>query len=236
MTEPLPGDNSRSSLYETLGVSPDADYDSLRRAYRKLAFLFHPDRNSGNRSKMQELNEAWSVLSDPALRESYDQKLKQKSAKSKTSTADSSDYRLSRKMSWFAGLRLQALRHGREASTSATLALAIRHGIQRSIYQELAKPITDNFGLETERRVKLARQAGATPLDLGLATALVSLREYSQQFIRRSQENSFDPPIVNTAQLLDRIWDNLAHGISRELEIELGGNPRTLRTLTGRRV
>ena len=50
MTEPLPGDKSRSSLYETLGVSPDADYVSLLWAYRKLAFLFHPDRNSGNRS------------------------------------------------------------------------------------------------------------------------------------------------------------------------------------------
>ena len=69
--------------YETLGVPPNASVDDIRRAYRRLAQRFHPDRHlespaaEAHRAadRMREINGAWHVLSDPASREHYDLEL-----------------------------------------------------------------------------------------------------------------------------------------------------------------
>jgi curved DNA-binding protein CbpA len=65
-----------ATLYETLGVDEHATEEQLKRAYRKAAMRFHPDRNVGNEKaaheKFQELKEAYAILSDPAQREVYD--------------------------------------------------------------------------------------------------------------------------------------------------------------------
>ncbi|QWR77892.1 molecular chaperone DnaJ [Candidatus Magnetomonas plexicatena] len=61
--------------YETLGVSRSATPDELKKAYRQLALKFHPDRNAGDKEseeRFKEINEAYSCLSDPAKRSSYD--------------------------------------------------------------------------------------------------------------------------------------------------------------------
>jgi DnaJ-class molecular chaperone len=63
--------------YEVLGVPRDADADALKKAYRKLALEWHPDRHSGpERAKAEErfkqINEAHEVLSDPKKRAKYD--------------------------------------------------------------------------------------------------------------------------------------------------------------------
>ena len=62
--------------YQILGVDKKATTEEIKRAYRKLAMKFHPDRNPGNKSaeeKFKEINEANEVLSDPKKRERYDQ-------------------------------------------------------------------------------------------------------------------------------------------------------------------
>jgi len=62
--------------YKTLGVSRDAGLDAIRKAFRRLALRFHPDKNPGNpaaEKKFKEVSEAFEVLSDPAKRKAYDE-------------------------------------------------------------------------------------------------------------------------------------------------------------------
>jgi len=64
-----------TDYYEILGVSRTADISEIKKAYRKLAFKYHPDHNKGNKKKeelFKEINNAFEVLSDPAQRRAYD--------------------------------------------------------------------------------------------------------------------------------------------------------------------
>lgn len=61
--------------YSVLGVGEDADAEAIKKAYRKLAREYHPDKNPdkpGSEEKFKEIQEAYSVLSDPDQRKEYD--------------------------------------------------------------------------------------------------------------------------------------------------------------------
>ena len=68
---------AKRDYYEILGVSRDADENTIKKAYRKLAMQYHPDRNPGKdkwaNEKFKKINEAFSVLGDPEKRRQYDQ-------------------------------------------------------------------------------------------------------------------------------------------------------------------
>lgn len=66
---------SKRDYYEVLGVQKDAGDDEIRKAYKKLAVKYHPDRNPGNpeaEASFKEATEAYSVLSDAEKRSAYD--------------------------------------------------------------------------------------------------------------------------------------------------------------------
>src|SRR3954467_9075946 len=68
----------KRDYYEVLGVTKTADGDEIKRAYRRLAMKYHPDRNDGEGKaeaelKFKECSEAYEVLCDPQKRARYDQ-------------------------------------------------------------------------------------------------------------------------------------------------------------------
>lgn len=62
-----------SDYYSILGVSESASQDEIKKAFRKLAQQYHPDKPTGDEAKFKEINEAYSVLSDQKKRAQYDQ-------------------------------------------------------------------------------------------------------------------------------------------------------------------
>ena len=67
---------AKRDYYEVLGVSKSASKDEIKKAYRKLALKYHPDKNKGDKAsedKFKEASEAYHVLSDDKRKTNYDQ-------------------------------------------------------------------------------------------------------------------------------------------------------------------
>ncbi|MEG0924249.1 MAG: molecular chaperone DnaJ [Anaerovoracaceae bacterium] len=65
----------KRDFYEVLGLKKGASEDEIKKAFRKMAMKYHPDKNSGDKAaedKFKEINEAYSVLSDPDKKSKYD--------------------------------------------------------------------------------------------------------------------------------------------------------------------
>jgi len=66
---------AQTDYYKLLGLEKGASADEIKKAFRKLAVKYHPDRNPGDKAaedKFKEINEAYAVLSDPKKKEQYD--------------------------------------------------------------------------------------------------------------------------------------------------------------------
>ena len=66
--------NSKKCYYEILEITKEANEDDIKKAYRRLAKIYHPDKNHEDTSgdKFKEINEAYTILSDPQTKMKYD--------------------------------------------------------------------------------------------------------------------------------------------------------------------
>jgi DnaJ family protein B protein 4 len=67
---------AETKLYDSLGIQPSATQDEIKKAYRKAALKWHPDKNTDNPAaaeKFKECSQAYEILSDPEKRKTYDQ-------------------------------------------------------------------------------------------------------------------------------------------------------------------
>lgn len=64
---------AKRDYYEILGLKKDASDDEIKKAFRRKAIEFHPDKEGGDETKFKEINEAYEVLKDPSKRQRYDQ-------------------------------------------------------------------------------------------------------------------------------------------------------------------
>jgi molecular chaperone DnaJ len=63
----------KKNYYDILGVAKDASKEDIKKAFRKLAHQYHPDKKGGDEARFKEANEAYQVLSDDSKRAQYDQ-------------------------------------------------------------------------------------------------------------------------------------------------------------------
>ena len=214
-------------LYAVIAVDRGCTMEELRSAYRERARQLHPDVSGiddGGRS-MADLNDAWRCLSDPERREAYDRQTAQAVV---IPTATS----LNRREAWVIGVQAQIGRLGRMAGRSATQTMLVRSPrASRSNYDELVSLLVQELTADTVARVRAARAAGAAPLDLGVAATLIGVRTLADR-VRRQASLGITTELLMTAELLDRMWDILAHELPNTLEVALGSNPHVARALS----
>jgi hypothetical protein len=241
-----------ATLYERLGVGPGADLAALRAAYHRRARELHPDvvgaAGPDAQLRMALVNEAWAVLSDPGSRASYDQSLRPPDGRNGTGhragptvvvrpapprPAPRTIRVVGRKEAWLVSIRLQIRRLGTQAGRSAAQNLLLRHhGVARALYEAEIAPVVDHLLLDTEVRVRETRAAGAAPLDLANGAALLGLWSLARRLVA---ERAPTESTLRRAEMVDRMFDTMAHELPRGLVRALGDNPRVGRRLTGRR-
>jgi curved DNA-binding protein CbpA len=215
-------------------VSTTCDLATLRAAYRAKAREFHPDVADGAETAMIAVNDAWRVLSDPLRRAEYDESLATIEPPLPPVPQPPPATTGSRRQAWVAGVQAQVVRLSRLAGRSSVQTLLLRGPrAERAVYDAIVEEIVRGLARETEARVRAARAAGAAPLDLGVASTLVGIRALADS-IRRQSSLGVSPELIMTAELLDRMWDVLAHELPITLTNALGGNPAVAKKIGSR--
>lgn len=242
-----------AGLYERLGVDPDADLAALRAAYRRLARELHPDLHHGGgietQLRMAMVNEAWAVLSDPDRRAAYDAERRRAAAMAAATDRHRSPAPVirpqpngggarlivTRKDAWINGLAVRIRFLVGYAGRSAVQAMLLRHpGTARPDWEALVPLVCAEAARDAGDHIRAARAAGAAPLDLANAAALLGLHAYGERLVVGQLPLSAEDRYRH-AEMVDRVYETLAYELPRELVHELGNAPRAVRRLQGRR-
>ena len=216
-----------------LGVTPGCSLAELRSAYRRLARERHPDVAVAKPGlgTMAEVNEAWRVLSDTELRSQYDRSVHVPMPVPVGATATARYPAGARRQAWAAGVQAQMARLARLAGRSATQTLLIRSPrAPRAAYEPVVDDLVASLSRDVESRIRSARAAGAAPLDLAVGATLVGIRTVADS-MRRDAPLGISTETMMAAELLDRMWDVLAHELPVQLTASLGGNPHVAQAL-----
>lgn len=237
--------------YACLGVPRDADLVVLRAAYRRLARELHPDlvgvdgrADLDRQRRMASVNEAWSLLSDPVRRATYDRAAAARRVADTVVRRPGVDIRQTapvragvghRREAWVQSVRVRIRFLGALAGRSAVQTLLVRHpGTARSDWEARVEPILDLLAEDTEGRLRAARQAGAAPLDLANAALLLGLREIAKRTAEDARRVGVTDEHAHRAELVDRMFATLGHELPFELVRALGDAPRAVRRLRDR--
>jgi hypothetical protein len=100
--------------------------------------------------------------------------------------------------------------------------MLVRHpGRDRQEFEQLAAAIVDQVGADAAGRVRAARATGAAPLDLALVAALIGVRAAGEELLRSVAGTARDDQ-RDRAEMLDRMWDTMAHELPHDLVVALG--------------
>ena len=270
MTADPSGAEGPGGFYDRLGVTPDADLDTVRAAYRRRARQLHPDLHPGlvgqllgdTHLDMARVNEAWAVLSDATRRADYDRVRALAQRQTDRVGAESSragrgrptpftrptpSYQaggvvgdgprliVTRKEAWLEGVAVRIRFLAGYAGRSAVQAMLLRHpGTARATWEAIVPLVCARLSLDTGERVRQARLAGAAPLDLANAAALLGLSAYAEELLGPLGLRHPPEERVRHAEMVDRIYATLAYELPRELVHHLGNAPKVARRLARR--
>jgi curved DNA-binding protein CbpA len=164
-----------TTLYDTLGVRQDATEDEIKRAYRKAAMRWHPDRHVGPedvaRAAFQEIKDAYAILSDAAQRQVYD------------------DVFAEEMRNWESRRRQdEQLRAEREAAAQAAAEAAYAEMVTLAM-----RFVSDGYNRDVVFGVLLGRQCDA-PLANRIADSVWALHE-SRQSQAVNDTNAAESPV-----------------------------------------
>jgi len=200
------------TFYDTLGIERDAPDEEIRKAFRRLALKYHPDRFAGDQrveaeERFQGITEAFNVLNNPESREKYDKEISQ-GADVKTMDAKEISRRLAAKGS-------QLMREGKMAEAIECLKTAVDHDDENSrAHYFYAQVISRVPGKErdalrhVERAVSLesgnaTMNAEAAVLSLAAGMKSRALR-HAQRALRLDPTNIKATDVVNAVQEGDK--------------------------------
>ncbi len=220
--------------YHLLGVRAGCSIEELRAGYRAQARSLHPDvcRAPDAAQRMGEVNQAWRVLSDPKRRAEYDRSVGRKRPPPPPQPPPATPNQ--RRQAWGASIAVQVTRLARQAGRSATQAQLLRSPRStREHYDRVVEAVVRTIASEPEARARAARAAGIAPLDLGVGATLVGIRA-AADVVRRDASLGITTELMMTAELLDRMWDVVAHELPPGVATAIGGNPHVARALGSR--
>lgn len=195
------------TLYDTLGVERDAPDQDIRKAFRRLALKYHPDRFAGEQradaeERFQGITEAFNVLSHPESREKYDKDISQG-----TNVKSMDAKEISRRL---AGKGAQLMREGKMAEAVECLKTAVDHdddnarahyfyaqviarisGKERDALRHVEKAVSLESGNAT-----MKAEAAALSMTAGMKTRAL---RHAQQALR------LDPTNVKAMEIINQV-------------------------------